>query len=63
MTKYSNAMYKKTIEIAIEIGQPVIVENIGSEIDLYLLSLLKKELTIHVSAFIKISSIKKYLNI
>lgn len=40
-------MFKKSLEIAIEMGKPVIVENIGDKIDVILLSLLKKDVIKH----------------
>ncbi len=41
-TKYSDPHFKRTLEMAIEMGKPVIVESIGQHIDLLLYSLLKK---------------------
>jgi dynein heavy chain len=47
ITKYSDSMFKKTLEIAIEMGKPVMVENIEDKIDLILHSLLKKDIIKH----------------
>ncbi len=40
-------MFKKSLEIALEMGKPVIIENIGEIVDVTLISLLKKDIIKH----------------
>ena len=37
-------MFKKNIEIAIEMGKPVLIENSGDKVDIQLYSLIKKDI-------------------
>mmetsp|Transcript_7295 Transcript_7295/g.6467 ORF Transcript_7295/g.6467 Transcript_7295/m.6467 type:complete len:81 (+) Transcript_7295:2311-2553(+) len=47
VTKYSDSLFKKHLEAAIELGKPVLVENIKDQIEVNLYSLLKKDIIKH----------------
>ncbi|CDW77756.1 dynein heavy chain axonemal [Stylonychia lemnae] len=49
ITKYGDNYFRKSLEIAIELGKPVLVENIGDKVDLTLHSLLEKDIVKHGS--------------
>lgn len=43
-------MFRKSLEIALEVGKPVLIENIGDKIDQILYSILNKEVIKHGNA-------------
>ena len=47
ISKYQDPLLRKGVEVALEMGKPVLVENIGSHVDIAFHSLLKREVLRH----------------